>query len=159
MCIRDSPKGCLQDQSSRAQLTFFCREGKGTKVGAGAQEWSAQSAKRFLKTDSAGKFDIAVGKDLGGESLDGCGLAPGIQRQTSLVAGLLQKSFPVPTMFDRDLGQKQAAASAFRNEQAVAPDFHRVGMNRKQAGEHAQRNLQLQSFLLRHRQMCIRDRR
>ena len=55
-------------------------------------------------------------------------------------------------MFDRNLGQQQAAASAQRNDQAVAPDFHCLGMNRQQAGENAQRNLQLKSLLLRHRQ-------
>ena len=106
----------------------------------------------FSEADSAGKFYIRVGKDLGRERLDGCALAPGIQRQDSFAAGLLKKSFPVPTIFDWDLGQQQAASSAIRDEQAVAPDFHCRGMNRGQAGEHTQRNLQPKSFLVRHRQ-------
>ncbi len=101
---------------------------------------------------SAGNFDIGVGKDLSGKSLDSCGFAPGIQRQAGFAAGLLEKSFPVPTIFDRNLGQQQAAASAIGNEQTVAPDFHRLGKNRDQAGEHAQRNLQLRSFFQGHRQ-------
>ena len=101
-------------------------------------------------SDSAGLFDIGVAEDLGGESLDGCGLAPGIQRQTRFAADLLQKSFPVPTVFDGNLGQQQAAASAIGDEQAVAPDFHCLGMNWEEAGEHAQRNLELQSFFLRY---------
>ena len=42
-----------------------------TQVGAGAKEWSAESVKRFAEADSAGNFYIGVGKDLGGESLDG----------------------------------------------------------------------------------------
>jgi hypothetical protein len=86
----------------------------------------------FSEADSAGNFDIGVGKDLGSESLESCGLAPGVQWQGRLAAGLLQKSFPVPTMFDRDLGQQQAAPISFHYHQAVAPDFHRIGMNREQ---------------------------
>ena len=101
---------------------------------------------------SAGSFDIDVGKDLGGKSLYGCGLAPGIQRQAGFAAGLLEKSFPVPTIFDGNLGQQQAAANAIGDEQAVAPDFHCLGKNRDQAGEYAQRNLQLRSFFQGHRQ-------
>ena len=108
--------------------------------------------KRFSEPDSAGNFDIGVGKDLGGKSLDGCGLAPGIQRQAGFAAGLLEKSFPVPTIFGGNLGQQQAAANAIGDEQTVAPDFHCLGMNREQAGEYAQRNLQLRSFFLGHRQ-------
>src|SRR6266481_6160224 len=34
----------------------------------------------------------------------------------------------------------------------MAPDFHCLGMNREQAGQNAQRNLQLKSLFLRHRQ-------
>ncbi len=104
----------------------------------------------FSEADSAGKFYIRVGKDLGRERLDGCALAPGIQRQASFAAGLLKKSFPTPTVFDWNLRQQQSASSAIRDEQPVAPDFHCLGMNRGQAGEHAQRYLQPKSFLLRH---------
>src|SRR5229473_2657770 len=64
---------CPHHQTASAQLTSSCREGK---------------------------FDIGVGKHLGGESLDRSALAPGVQRQTGFAAGLLQKSFPVPTVFD-----------------------------------------------------------
>ena len=106
----------------------------------------------FSEADSAGKFYIRVGKDLRRESLDGRALAPRIQRQTSFAAGLLKKSFPTPTVFDWNLRQQQSASSAIRDEQPVAPDFHYLGMNRGQAGEHAQRNLQPKSFFLRHRQ-------
>ena len=101
---------------------------------------------------SAGNFDIGVGKDLSGKSLYGCGLAPGIQGQAGFAAGLLEKSFPVPTIFDGNLGQQQAAANAIGDEQAVAPDLHGLGKNRDQAGEHAQRNLQLRSFFQGYRQ-------
>jgi len=121
-------------------------------AGGRFKEWNPEFAKRFSEADSEGKFDISVGKHVGGESLDGSGLAPGIQRQTSLAAGLLQKSFPVPTMFDGNLGQQQAAASAPRDDQTVAPDSHCLGMNREQAGEDAQRNLQLGSLFVRNRQ-------
>src|ERR1700732_3115743 len=121
-------------------------------AGGRFKEWNPGFVKRFWEEDSEGKFDISVGKHLGGESLDGSGLAPGIQRQTSLAAGLLQKNFPVPTMFDGNLGQQQAAASAQRDDQTVAPDFHCRGMNREQAGENAQRDLQIESLFLRNRQ-------
>ena len=55
-------------------------------------------------------------------------------------------------MLDGNLGQQQAAARALRDDQAVAPDFHRLGMNREQKGKHTQRNLQLKSLLLGYRQ-------
>ena len=108
--------------------------------------------RKLLERDSPGNFDIGVGKDLGGKSLDSCALTPGVRRQTGFAAGLLEKSFPVPTIFSGNLRQQQAAANPIRDEQTVAPDFHCLGMNRKQAGEYAQRNLQLGSFFLGHRQ-------
>src|SRR5271155_3423544 len=54
-------------------------------------------------------------------------------------------------MFDRNLGQQEAAASALGDDQAVTPDFHRLGMNREQKGEHAQRNVKPGSLLPCHR--------
>jgi len=137
--------------SQRSAYVLFERR-QVTEVQAALKEWNPEFVKRFSEADSEGKFDISVGKHLGGESLDGGGLAPGMERQTSLAAGLLQKSFPVPTMFDGNLGQQQAAASAQREDQTVAPDFHCLGINREQAGENAQRNLQLKSLFLRNRQ-------
>ena len=92
-------------QTASAQLTSSCREGKLRKCRWAIKVGNAEFVKRFSKQDSQGNFDIGVGKHLGGESLDGSGLAPGIQRQTSFAAGLLQKSFPVPTVFDGNLGQ------------------------------------------------------
>jgi hypothetical protein len=44
---------------------------------------------RSSEADSAGIFNIGIAKNLGGESLDGRGPAPGIQRQASFAAGLL----------------------------------------------------------------------
>jgi hypothetical protein len=55
-------------------------------------------------------------------------------------------------VFDGNLGQQQAAASAQRDDQTVAPDFHCRGMNREQAGKNAQRDLQIESLFLRNRQ-------
>jgi len=95
---------CPKRQTASAQLTSYCREGKLRKCRRTITERNTESAKRFSEADSTGNFGIRVGKHLGGESLDGSGLAPGIQRQTSFAAGLLQKSFPIPTMFDRYLG-------------------------------------------------------
>ena len=54
-------------------------------------------------------------------------------------------------MFDGNLGEQQTAASALRDDQAVTPDFDRLGMNREQKGEHAQRNSKPGSLLPRHR--------
>src|SRR5216684_4143430 len=143
------------------QLNYFDGESNSCPEPPSTQRWKyipRIDARGNPETDqtvpgnSAQSFDISVAEDLGRERLDGCALAPGIQRQASLAAGLLKKSFPVPTIFDWDLGQQQAASSAIRDEQAVAPDFHCRGMNRGQAGEHTQRNLQPKSFLVRHRQ-------
>ena len=92
-----------------------------------------------------------ITKDLGSKSLDGCGVPPGIRWQARFAAGLPEKSLPVPILFDGNLGQEQAAARALRDDETVAPDFHRFGTNRDQTGKHAQRNLQSRSFFHRHR--------
>ena len=66
--------------SQRSAYVLFERR-QVTQVQAGAfKEWNPEFVKRFSEADSEGKFDISVGKHLGGESLDGSGLAPGIQR-------------------------------------------------------------------------------
>jgi hypothetical protein len=96
---------CPHNQAASAQLTSYCTEGKLLKCRRAIKEGNTGSVNRFWEADSEGNFGISVGKDLGRESFDGSGLAPGIQRQTSFTAGLLQKSFPVPTMFDGNLGQ------------------------------------------------------
>ena len=71
---------CPHHQTASAQLTSSSREGKLRKCRRALKEWNPEFVKRFSEADSEGKFDISVGKDLGGESLDGSGLAPGIQR-------------------------------------------------------------------------------
>jgi len=111
----------------------------------------AATVEQDFRIGSAWYCSIEIGKDLGCEGLDGCGFAPGIQGQISFAAGLLQKSLPVPTMFDGYLGKQEAAASALGDDQSVAPDFHCLGMNWKQKGKHAQGNLQFESLLLCHR--------
>ena len=90
--------------------------------------------KRWSEADSAETLDVGVAKDLGGESLDGRGLLPGIERQASFAAGLLQESFPVPTIFEGNLGQQEAASSAIGDDQAVTSDFDCLGMNREETG-------------------------
>ena len=69
-----------------------------------------------FRTDSACTFDLGIAKNLGGKRLKGCVLAPGIERQSSFAAGLIEKSLAVPILFHWNLGQEQAAVSALGNQ-------------------------------------------
>ncbi len=101
---------------------------------------------------SADREDIGVSKDFGGESLDRCVVSPGIPRQASLAARLFEKRLAIPMVFDRNLGQQEAAPVALRDNQTVAPNLDGLRTNRHEAGEHAQGNFQASGFFLPHGQ-------
>ena len=51
-------------------------------------------------------LNVGIGKDFGRESLDAGAFTPRIVWQTGFAAGLLEKSYAVPGMFNWDLGQQ-----------------------------------------------------
>jgi len=82
-----------------------------------------------------------------GERLDGCASLPGIGRQAGLAAGLLEEGDAVPVVFDRNLGQEEAAVSGHADEEAVAPNLDCIGGDGLRDGENAEFDLELPGFL------------
>ncbi len=107
---------CLHHHRTSPQLTSFCIEGKGTKVGVALRMEMQSPPRKFLRAHSTRIFGVVIAKYLSGESFDGCVFTPGIERQAGFAAGLLEKSFGAPIVFDGNLGQEQAAAAAERND-------------------------------------------
>ena len=113
---RSSPLSCQRlSQESRDQRPAYLLLQRRQQYQSGGLGRGIREPKVF-STISAWHRGIEVGKDLSGESLDGCGLAPGIERQIGFATGLLQKSLAVPAMFGGNLGQQQAAANALRDD-------------------------------------------
>ena len=73
-----------------------------------------------------------VGENLTGECLQHClGSAPGVRRKLRFAAGFAQELLGREIVFDGDLGEKQAALLATRDEQAVAANFDLFQTNRE----------------------------
>ena len=79
-----------------------------------------------------------LSEDFGSKSLDDRARAPGIKRQSGFAAGLLEKSYAVPGVFQRNLGQQQSPPSMLADEQTVASDFHLFSGNGLRTRENAQ---------------------
>ena len=76
------------------------------------------------------RLEGLIAEDFGGEGLEGCAFLPGVRRESSLAAGLLEEGGAVPIVLDGDLRQQQAAAAMLADEQAVASDFNGFRFNR-----------------------------
>ena len=65
----------------------------------------------------------SVSEHFGGEGLDRRALLPCVRRQSSFAAGLFEKVYAIPIVFDRNLRQEQAAWSVHADQQTVAADL------------------------------------
>ena len=142
----------LQSNRQRSAYVLLQRRQGYESGGVKQDDWNAESVKGFRKPDSAGTSTSASQKTSAVKA--------------SMVAALRQASSGRPALrqvCSRKVSRSQPYSTGTWGSsrprrapsemtQAVAPDFHGLGMNREEAGEHAQRNLQLQSFFLGHRQ-------
>lgn len=86
-----------------------------------------------------------------GEGFDGCSSFPGFGRQAGFAASLLEEGNAVPVVFDRDLGQEQAAISNHADEETVAPYFDGFGSDELRDRENAEFDLKVASLFERDR--------
>lgn len=72
---------------------------------------------------------IFVAENFCAKGLNRRSLLPGVRRQVSFAASVLEEGIPVPLMLDCDLWQQQAAAPVLTDEQSVSSDFDGIGVD------------------------------
>ena len=97
-------------------------------------DWPAfATGAKIAMTNPTHLYDIDVQRRVQVEVTGGRQLVtPGIQGKPSLSAGLLQKGFSIPAMFNRHLRKQQAAPGIQGHQQSVAANLHLFRTNGQQ---------------------------
>ena len=90
---------------------------------------------------------VFLSEYLCGEGFDGRAILPGVERESGFAAGLLEESDAIPMALDGNLRQKQAAASSHADEQAMASDLDRFGVDGARRRKNAEFDFEIAGFV------------
>src|SRR5712671_5034059 len=96
-----------------------------------------------------------LAKNFGSEGFKGRAFLPCVRRQSRFAAGLLQEGCAVPSMFDGDLWQEQAATAVPGDEKSVAAHFNLFGPEWLRRRENAELNFEMRSLFLVNRGKAV----